>query len=126
MHRKQKQKKETARVRIRIKGRKKDEKEGEKIEKDEEKVSEESEREENAGKGEERKIRLKGLKTTYMRFCIALLTRKSKMREYKLPLICAIAILGINKKRWRTPENYSLIISRVIKIARFMIIQSAI
>ena len=62
-------------------------------------MSEESEREENAGEEEERKIRLKELKAACMRFCIALLARKSKMREYELSLICIMTILRVSKKR---------------------------
>ena len=71
----------------------------------EEKTSEESEKEENAKEG--RKVRLKELKAAYMRFCIALLARKSKMREYELSLVCAMAVLGVSKEGWRTPKNYS-------------------
>ena len=67
-------------------------------------------------KNKKQTIQLKGLKITCMKFCIRLLEYKSKMQKYKLPLIYAMAVLGVNKKGWWTLKNYSLIMSKVIKV----------
>ena len=47
------------------------------------------------------------------------------MQEYKLLLIYVITVLNITKKRWQMLENYSPIMSRMIKVAQFMMIQLA-
>ena len=70
-------------------------------------------------------IRLSGLALYCLRFCIALLGRRTRGREYELPLIGAMAVLGIKPGGWRSPSEYPPIMSKVIKISRFMVIQQA-
>ena len=71
----------------------------------------------------ERSIRVSGLLQACLRFCIALLARKAMGDEYGLPLICAMAVLGVKGDKWATPENYPPVMSRIIKVAKFMLIQ---
>ncbi|KAL8685459.1 MAG: hypothetical protein Q9218_007746, partial [Villophora microphyllina] len=68
-------------------------------------------------------VRVGGMKRACLRFCIALLARKSHGSEYGMPLICAMAVLGMREGGWATPENYPPVMSRIIKVARFMLIQ---
>ena len=70
-------------------------------------------------------IRLQGLKAAYLRFCIALLARKCRGHEYELPMLCAMAILAVKPQGWRSANEYPPIMSHIIKMARFMIIQMA-
>ncbi|KAI1670755.1 hypothetical protein L13192_06271, partial [Pyrenophora tritici-repentis] len=52
----------------------------------------------------------------------AILTR----REYDSPLVCALAVLGVKEDGWKGPEQYPPILSAVIKIARFMVVQKGL
>ncbi len=63
------------------------------------------------------------MKRACLRFCIALLARKNHDNEYRMLLICAMAVLSMREKGWATPDNYPPVMSRIIKVARFMLIQ---
>ena len=41
-------------------------------------------------------------------------------------LICAMAVLEHGEFGWRDPESYPPILSRIIKVARFMVVQQAL
>ncbi|KAG9379897.1 ATP-dependent DNA helicase Q1 [Pyrenophora tritici-repentis] len=58
-------------------------------------------------------------------FCIALLNHRITCREYDSPLVCALAVLGVRRTDGR-PEQYPPILSAVIKIARFMVVQKGL
>ncbi|KAL2802149.1 hypothetical protein BJX63DRAFT_415743 [Aspergillus granulosus] len=66
------------------------------------------------------------IKTACLEFCIELLNQKTKVHKYKSLLVCAMAVLGRGEKLWRDPENYPPIISRVLKVAWFMVVQKAL
>ncbi|KAL8991046.1 MAG: hypothetical protein Q9169_007961 [Polycauliona sp. 2 TL-2023] len=70
-------------------------------------------------------IRLRGLKAACLRFCIALLARKCRGHEYELPILCAMAVLAVKPQGWRSANEYPPIMSQIIKMARFMVIQMA-
>ncbi|KAI4191861.1 MAG: hypothetical protein LQ350_008726, partial [Teloschistes chrysophthalmus] len=72
-----------------------------------------------------RSIRLRGLKAACLRFCLALLARRCRGDEYELPMLCAMAVLAVKGQGWRSANEYPPIMSQVIKMARFMIIQMA-
>jgi superfamily II DNA helicase RecQ len=59
-------------------------------------------------------------------FCIALLNQSITRREYDNPLVCALAVLGVKEDGWKGPEQYPPILSAVIKVARFMVVQQAL
>jgi superfamily II DNA helicase RecQ len=48
-----------------------------------------------------------------------------KSNDYEMPLVCALAVLGIDEHGWRQPDSYPPILSSVIKSARFMVVQKA-
>ena len=59
-------------------------------------------------------------------FCIELLNQRVVQREYDSAMVCAMAVLGLRERGWRTPEDYPPMLSSIVKVARFMIIQKAI
>ncbi|KAH1558287.1 hypothetical protein KXX17_006844 [Aspergillus fumigatus] len=61
-----------------------------------------------------------------LEFCIELLNQRHRSHEYKSALVCAMAVLGQGEASWRGPESYPPILSRVIKVARFMVVQKAL
>lgn len=65
-------------------------------------------------------------RTGVLRFCIELLDQTYYAQEYESVLICAMVVLGRGESGWRDAKSYPPILSRVIKIARFMIIPKAL
>jgi hypothetical protein len=66
------------------------------------------------------------IKKACLEFCIELLNQRHRSHEYKSALVCAMAVLGQGETSWRDPESYPPILSQVIKIARFMVVQKAL
>jgi hypothetical protein len=66
------------------------------------------------------------LETACLEFCIELLNQKTKVHEYESPLVCATAVLGRGEQGWRDPDSYPPIISRVLKVTRFLVVQKAL
>jgi hypothetical protein len=66
------------------------------------------------------------LETACLEFCIELLNQKTKVHEYESPLVCAMAVLGRGEQGWRDPDSFPPIISRVLKVARFLVVQKAL
>jgi len=59
-------------------------------------------------------------------FCIALLNQSITRKESGSPLVCALAVLGVKEDGWKGSEQYSPIVSAVVKVARFMVVQQAL
>jgi hypothetical protein len=57
-----------------------------------------------------------------LEFCIKLLNQKTKVYKYESLLVYAMAVLGRGEQGWRDPDSYPLIISRVLKVARFLVV----
>jgi hypothetical protein len=55
-----------------------------------------------------------------------LLNHRITRREYDSPLVCALAVLGVKEDGWKGLEQYPPILSAVIKIARFMLVQQGL
>lgn len=70
--------------------------------------------------------KLSTIQRACLEFCIALLNQSITRREYDSPLVCALAVLGIKEDGWRGAEDYPPILSAVIKVARFMVVQQAL
>ncbi|KAF7449883.1 PRP38-assoc multi-domain protein [Pyrenophora tritici-repentis] len=77
------------------------------------------------GEGPEPK-KLSKIQKACLEFCIALLNHRITRREYDSPLVCALAVLGVKEDGWKGPEQYPPILSAVIKIARFMVVQKGL
>jgi hypothetical protein len=70
--------------------------------------------------------KLSGLQKACLEFCIALLDHQITRREYDSPLVCALAVLGVKEEGWKGPEQYPPMLSAVIKVARFMVVQQGL
>lgn len=66
------------------------------------------------------------VETACLEFCIELLNQKIQVHEYESALVCSMAVLGRGIKTWLDPDSYPPIISRVLKVARFMVVQKAL
>jgi hypothetical protein len=69
---------------------------------------------------------LSPIERAYLDFYMELLNQRVTQREYDSALVCAAAMLGIREGGFRTPKDYPPILSRVIKIARFMVVKKTI
>ncbi|KAL5422171.1 hypothetical protein PMIN06_013128 [Paraphaeosphaeria minitans] len=69
---------------------------------------------------------LSSIEKACLAFCIALLSQSITRKEYDSPLVCALAVLGVKEDGWKGAEQYPPILSAVIKVARFMIVQQAL
>lgn len=72
------------------------------------------------------KPKLSRIQKACLGFCIALLNQSITRKEYDSPLVCALAVLGVKEDGWKGPEQYPPILSAVIKVARFMVVQQAL
>jgi hypothetical protein len=70
--------------------------------------------------------KLTRLQKACLDFCIALLNYRITRRVYDSPLVCALAVLGVKEEGWKGPEQYPPILSAVIKVARFMVVQQGL
>ncbi|KAH2514652.1 hypothetical protein KXW40_007178, partial [Aspergillus fumigatus] len=61
-----------------------------------------------------------------LEFCIKLINQRHYSHKYESVLVCAMAMLGQGKAGWRDPKSYPLILSCVIKVAQFMVVQKAL
>lgn len=68
---------------------------------------------------------LTALQLACLEFCISLLDQRGSGSEYDCALVKAIAILGVDMNGWKGVDVYPPILSRLIKVARFMVIQRA-
>ncbi|KAJ5749393.1 hypothetical protein N7533_006421 [Penicillium manginii] len=59
-------------------------------------------------------------------FCIELLNQRIGADEYECALVCALAVLGRSRTGWHTADSFPLILSRVIKLARFLVLGQAL
>jgi RecQ family ATP-dependent DNA helicase len=70
--------------------------------------------------------KLSRIQKACLEFCIALLNQSITRKEYDSPLVCALAVLGVKEDGWKGAEQYPPILSAVIKVARFMVVQQAL
>ncbi|TKA44793.1 hypothetical protein B0A49_13622 [Cryomyces minteri] len=70
--------------------------------------------------------RLTTIQKACLEFCIELLNQSITRKEYDSALVCALAVLGVKEDGWKGPEQYPPILSAVIKVARFIVVQQAL
>ena len=68
-------------------------------------------------------IGLTQLEKAYLEFSLSLLHQSSSEDKYKLPLVGALAILGLTKDGFRGVDTYPLILSSILKISRFFVLR---
>ena len=71
-------------------------------------------------------VRLSSIQKACLGFCIALLDQRITRREYNSPFVCALAVLGVKEEGWKGAEQYPPILSAIIKVARFMVVQQGL
>jgi hypothetical protein len=54
-----------------------------------------------------------------------LLNQRIQVEDYECALICVLAILGRGESGWRDTDSYPPILSKVVKISRFMVVHKA-
>jgi hypothetical protein len=60
-----------------------------------------------------------------LRFCISLLDQRVAAHENESPMISALAVLGVRAEGWMTPQSFPPVLSSLIKLARFMVVEHA-
>jgi superfamily II DNA helicase RecQ len=58
-------------------------------------------------------------------FCLSLLDQRVRSTEYESPLVYALALQSITAAGWRECGRYTKILSAVIKLSQFMVVQAA-
>jgi hypothetical protein len=71
-------------------------------------------------------VQLSRIQKACLRFCIALLDQRITRKEYDSPLVCALTVLGVKEEGWKGAEQYPPILSAMIKVARFMVVQQGL
>lgn len=61
-----------------------------------------------------------------MDFCIELLNQRIGASEYESAFVCALAVLGRTSYGWRDTNSYPPILSKILKIARFIVLYKAL
>jgi hypothetical protein len=76
--------------------------------------------------GSDDAYQMTAIQAACMDFCIELLNQRISAEEYECALVCALAVLGRGRDRWRDAESYPPILSKMIKISRFMVLHKAL
>ena len=63
------------------------------------------------------------LEKACLEFSLSLLHQSSSKDEYELPLVGALAILGLTKDEFRGVDTYPSILSSILKISRFFVLR---
>jgi hypothetical protein len=71
-------------------------------------------------------IGLSRIQKACLSFCIALIDQRITRREYDSPLVCALAVLGVKAEGRKGAEQYPPILSAMIKVAQFMVVQQGL
>ncbi|EDN11442.1 predicted protein [Histoplasma mississippiense (nom. inval.)] len=96
-----------------------------------EQMTEEEEEEEEKGQRdtqpeEEDKFKLTKMQMACLDFCIELLNQRVQVEDYECALVDALAVLGRGEYGWCDAESYPPMLSRIIKVARFMVVHKAL
>ncbi|CAL5865802.1 uncharacterized protein PFLUO_LOCUS8 [Penicillium psychrofluorescens] len=81
---------------------------------------------ETEGQPTDDRYQMSPIQVACMDFCIELLNQRVGAKEYECALVCALAVLGRGRDRWRDAESYPPILSKMIKIGRFMVLHKAL
>lgn len=68
---------------------------------------------------------LTAIQRACLRFCMALLDQRNIDHDYDGAFVCGLAVLGVKEVGWKGVDQYPPILSKLIKIARFMVVQQA-
>ncbi len=69
---------------------------------------------------------LDGPSVACLQLAIALLNHRTPQDEYRSPLVCALAVLATQAAAWMPVDQYTSLLSAMIKVSRMMVIQHAL
>ena len=77
---------------------------------------------------EESAVRLDCVQEACLDFAIELLNQRDQGNEYDCALVCALAVMGWhgNGTGWQSVDSYTPILSKMIKVSRFMVVYKAL
>jgi hypothetical protein len=81
--------------------------------------------EEEQGEEETEQEELTAIQRACLRFCMALLDQRNIDHDYDSAFVCGLAVLGVKEVGWIGVDQYPPILSKLIKISRFMVVQQA-
>jgi hypothetical protein len=81
--------------------------------------------EEEQGEEETEQEELTAIQRACLRFCMALLDQRNIDHDYDSAFVCGLAVLGVKEVGWKGVDQYPPILSKLIKISRFMVVQQA-
>ena len=61
-----------------------------------------------------------------LQFCYELLRERITRKEYDSAIVCALAVLGVKEQGWRGPDEYPPILSAMVKVSRFLVVQQGL
>ncbi|CAG8366737.1 unnamed protein product [Penicillium salamii] len=61
------------------------------------------------------------IETVCLNFCMELLNQRIGVDEYECALVCVLALLGRSCIGWYTPDSFPSILSKIVKLVRFMV-----
>jgi hypothetical protein len=61
-----------------------------------------------------------------LRLCYELLRERITRKEYDSTLVCALAVLGVKEQGWQGADGYTPILSAMVKISRFLVVQQGL
>ena len=70
-------------------------------------------------------VRDERIMAAYLDFCLSLLAQRMQQNEYGMAMVCALAVLGVDIKGWKSLSIYPLILLAIIKGVRFMVATKA-
>jgi hypothetical protein len=84
---------------------------------------EEEHREEQPEEAEQQE--LTAIQRACLRFCMALLDQRNIDHDYDSAFVCGLAVLEVKEVGWKGVDQYPPILSKLIKISRFIVVQQA-
>ena len=71
-------------------------------------------------------VPLRDVHKACLAFCIKLMNQTVHNKEYDMALVCGMAGFGVHEQHgFRDPESYPPILSSIVKVGRFMVVQHA-
>lgn len=78
------------------------------------------------GDGDGSEEELTDVQRACLRFCYELLRERITRKEYDSALVCALAVLGVKEQGWQGPDEYPPILSAMVKVSRFLVVQQGL
>jgi hypothetical protein len=74
----------------------------------------------------EKESKFSSLHDCCLRVCLQLLNQSMRTREYESFLICALVVLNVIEREFKTPQQYISLLSSMIKLSRYFVVRAAL